>query len=137
MTTRTVSKWLFGIEGANVRLGRSPSLRSAGIVEVSVRGKNKTLAMAQTYALRKYAKSEKTNEIALKVVSIKQVKGAEVKTFLDVYATAETIRTTQPISQVIYDSAKSTDSTFSYVAPAPKFTNFSIGNMTLKVRQES
>jgi len=92
-----------------------------------------------TVALRRYAKANKTNVIALKVVSLVWKRGAEVKTYIDVYGDLKTLRETQPAKQVvIYDSSQ-VDKVFSVQVPpkdAPTFTDFTIGNMTLKVRNE-
>lgn len=129
------SHWLVGIEESNVRLGRSPTVRNVAIVDVQ-RGA-KTLDQAMTLALRRYAKANKTNVIALKVVSLVWKRGTEVKTFIDVYGDLKTLRETQPLQQVarvIYDSSQ-VDKAFSVQAP-PKFTEFTCGNMTLKVRSE-
>jgi hypothetical protein len=108
---------------------------------VDVQRGAKTIDQAITVALRRYAKANKTNVIALKVVSLVWKKGIEVKTFIDVYGDLKTLRETQPASQVmkvIYDSAN-VDKAFSVQVPpkdAPKFTDFAIGSMVLKVRSE-
>lgn len=157
-TTRNLTKWLVGIEESNVRLGHSPTLRNESIVTVS-RG-IKSAEQAMSKAMRRYAKECKTNEIALKVVSVVKVKGTEAKVFLDVYgeltraaeakaAKEQRLSTTQPIEQVIYDSAKvvDIDPAFS-VTPAPKIvassegfipepvkpTTMTFGSMTIKLR---
>src|SRR5208283_5793119 len=88
------SHWLVGVEEANVRLGRSPTVRNVAIVDVQ--GGAKTLEQAMTVALRRYAKANKTNVIALKVVSLVWKRGAEVKTYIDVYGDLKTLRETQP-----------------------------------------